>query len=250
MVRGGRAEAPVPSSDVSFRLDQKAGNFKAAIVSRQMQRRPLTERKQKNQLAQTSFRFIQTATIRAGAITCGSSPAHQRCPAATDGTLQGGLYQQTNAVEFLDWRKAKESTCAEYRFIKTAIIIIIKKIIIRAAAITRRSSPLYQRCTAAKDGKLQGGLREQNNAVECVDWSEAKESTCRMKMTKIHEGQRGAGGNYAQWSRLLTASASAITWQSTETLSPILADSKMPSPPATRAAAAAYTREWTPRRAW
>ncbi len=34
MVRGGRAEAPVPRSDVSFRLDQKTGNFKVAAGSR------------------------------------------------------------------------------------------------------------------------------------------------------------------------------------------------------------------------
>ena len=33
-------------------------------------------------------------------------------------------------------------------------------------AITRCPSPLYQRCTAAKDGKLQRGRREQTNAVE------------------------------------------------------------------------------------
>jgi hypothetical protein len=70
----------------------------------------------------------------------------------------------------------------------------------------------------------------------------AKESTCRMKMMKINEGQRGAAGNYRQ-SRLLPPSASAITWQSTETLSPFSADSKMSRPPAMRAAAAAYTRE-------
>ena len=105
MVRGGRAEAPVPRSDVSFRLDQKTRNFKAAKVSREMQRRPFTEGKQKNQLAQTEFRFIKTTTTiitRAGAITRGSSPAHQRCTAAKDAKRQGGLYQQINAVEFLD----------------------------------------------------------------------------------------------------------------------------------------------------
>jgi hypothetical protein len=56
MVRGGRAEAPVPRSDVSFRLDQKTGNFKAR---RQMQWSALTEEKKKNQLAQTEFRFIK-----------------------------------------------------------------------------------------------------------------------------------------------------------------------------------------------
>jgi len=59
MVRGGRAEAPVPRSDVSFRLDQKTGNVKVAIGSRPMQWSVLTEEKQKNQLAQTEFRFIK-----------------------------------------------------------------------------------------------------------------------------------------------------------------------------------------------
>jgi hypothetical protein len=59
MVRGGRAEAPGPRSDVSFRLDQKTGDFKVAIGSRDMQWSLLTEEKQKNQLAQTEFRFIK-----------------------------------------------------------------------------------------------------------------------------------------------------------------------------------------------
>jgi hypothetical protein len=63
MVRGGRAEAPAPHSDVSFRLDQKTGNFKVAIASRVMQWSPLTEEKQKNQLAQTEIRFIETVII-------------------------------------------------------------------------------------------------------------------------------------------------------------------------------------------
>jgi hypothetical protein len=48
MVRGGRAEALVPRSDVSFRLDQKTGNF---TRSRQMQWSAVTEEKKKNQLA-------------------------------------------------------------------------------------------------------------------------------------------------------------------------------------------------------
>ena len=63
MVRGGRAEAPVPRSDVSFRLDQKTGNFKVAGVSREMQWSVLTEGKQKNELAQTEFRFIKTIIV-------------------------------------------------------------------------------------------------------------------------------------------------------------------------------------------
>jgi hypothetical protein len=69
-----------------------------------------------------------------------------------------------------------------------------------------------------------------------------KNQLCRMKMMKINEGQRGAAGNYSL-PRLLTASASAITWQSTETSSPFSADFKMPRLPATRAAAAACTQE-------
>jgi hypothetical protein len=63
MVRWGRAEAPGPRSDVSFRLDQKTGNFKVAILSRVMQWSALTEEKQKNELAQTEFRFIKTMII-------------------------------------------------------------------------------------------------------------------------------------------------------------------------------------------
>ena len=107
MVRGGRAEALGPRSDVSFRLDQKTGNFKVATPSRLMQWSLLTEEKQKNQLAQTEYRFIKTIIIiiiriRGGAITRSPSPLYQRCTAAKDGKFQGGLWQQTNAVEFVD----------------------------------------------------------------------------------------------------------------------------------------------------
>ncbi len=66
MVRGGRAEAPAPRSDVSFGLDQKTANFKAATESRVMQWSPLPEEKQKNQLALKEFRFIKTIIITRG----------------------------------------------------------------------------------------------------------------------------------------------------------------------------------------
>ena len=56
MVRGGRGEAPVLRSDISFRLDQKTDNFKLAFGSRLMQWSVLTEKKQKNELAYTEFR--------------------------------------------------------------------------------------------------------------------------------------------------------------------------------------------------
>ena len=66
MVRRGRAEAPVPRSDVGFRLDQKTGNFKAVTGSRVMQWSELTEEKKKNELAQKEFRFIKTIIIIGG----------------------------------------------------------------------------------------------------------------------------------------------------------------------------------------
>ena len=100
MVRGGRAEAPVPRSDVSFRLDQKTDNFKAAFDSRPMQWSALTEEKQKNQLAQTEFGLIKTIiVIRVAAITVCCSHSHQNCTGAKDGTFQGGLLQQSDAVD-------------------------------------------------------------------------------------------------------------------------------------------------------
>ncbi len=103
MVRGGRAEAPVLSRDVSFRLNQKTANFKVALVSRETQWSAFTEEKQKNQLAQTEFRFTKTIIIiRGGVITRRPSHPHQRCTAAKDGKLQGGLLEQTDAVECVD----------------------------------------------------------------------------------------------------------------------------------------------------
>ena len=60
----------------------------------------LTEEKQKNQLTQTEFRVIKPILkIRAGVITSGFLLPHQHCTAAKDRKLQGGLVQQSNAVE-------------------------------------------------------------------------------------------------------------------------------------------------------
>jgi hypothetical protein len=101
MVREGRDEAP-PRSDVSFRLDQKTGDFKVAIHSRVMQWRALTEGKQKNELARTQFRFINTIIMKKEAITRRPSPLYQRCTAAKDGKFQGSQSGQSNAVECID----------------------------------------------------------------------------------------------------------------------------------------------------
>ena len=54
----GEAEAPGPRSDVSFRLDQKAANFKVSSVSRHLKWSALTEEKQKNQFAQNRVIII------------------------------------------------------------------------------------------------------------------------------------------------------------------------------------------------
>ena len=103
MVRGGRAEAPASRSDVSFRLDQKTGNFKAASHSRPMKWSLSPEEKQKNELAQKEFRFIKTARITSRmAITSSPSHLHQHCTAAKDGKLQSGHCEQRNAVECAD----------------------------------------------------------------------------------------------------------------------------------------------------
>jgi hypothetical protein len=59
-------------------------------------------------------------------------------------------------------KQKNELAQKEFRIIKTMIIILRR-------AITLRPLPLHQRCTAAKDGKLQDGLREQRDAVECFD---------------------------------------------------------------------------------
>jgi hypothetical protein len=113
---------------ISVALQQKTANFKVAIESRQMQWSALTEEKQNNQLAQTEFRFINTIIktiiiIKGRAITRSHSPSHQRCTAAKDGKLQGGLRQQTNAAEWLDWEQRKNQLApTEFRFIKTIIM--------------------------------------------------------------------------------------------------------------------------------
>jgi hypothetical protein len=51
---------------IGLALQQKTGNFKAAMPSRVMQWSVLTEKKQKDQLAQTEFRFIKTTMIIRG----------------------------------------------------------------------------------------------------------------------------------------------------------------------------------------
>ena len=51
---------------ISVALQQKTGNFKAAIAGRVMQWSPLTEDEQKNELAHTEFRFIKTMIIISG----------------------------------------------------------------------------------------------------------------------------------------------------------------------------------------
>ena len=63
----GRQLLVVLRLHISVALQQKTGNFKVAIASRPMQWSHLTEEKQKNQLAQTEFRFMKTIiTMRGG----------------------------------------------------------------------------------------------------------------------------------------------------------------------------------------
>jgi hypothetical protein len=75
------------------------------------------------------------------------SVALQQKTANFKAAINGGLMQWSALTEE---KRKNQLALTAFRFIK-------KRIIIRAAAITGSPSPLYQRCTAAKDGKLQGG---------------------------------------------------------------------------------------------
>jgi dipeptide/tripeptide permease len=62
IIRGRQLQA-VLRLYISVALQQKTGNFKMAVLSRQMQWSAMTEEKQKDELAQKEFRFIKTITI-------------------------------------------------------------------------------------------------------------------------------------------------------------------------------------------
>ena len=102
MVRGGRAEAPVPRSDVSFRLHQKAGNFKAAPVSRPMQRSALPEAKQKNQLAAYIFSLHKIIIIITGAIIITGGGNHVRLSFASISALHCSKRRVTSRWPLLE----------------------------------------------------------------------------------------------------------------------------------------------------
>jgi hypothetical protein len=63
---------------------------------------------------------------------------------------------------FTEEKQTNQLAQIESRFIKAIITI-------RAGAITRRPLPPHQRCTGAKDGKFQGGLSKQRDAMEFFD---------------------------------------------------------------------------------
>ena len=85
MARGGRAEVHGPHSDVSFRLDQKTDNFKAAFPSRGMQRSLSTEEKKKNQLVANRVSLHKNNNNNNG----------EQLPAALRLYISGALEQKT-----------------------------------------------------------------------------------------------------------------------------------------------------------
>jgi hypothetical protein len=118
-----------------------------------MQWSVLTEEKQKNQLAQTEFRFIKTIIIIRG----GNYP--------TFFALTSALHcSKRRQISRWPWRADR---CSGVCCLKESKRINLRKT--KAAAITCRPSPLYQRCTAAKNGKVQGRHCQQRNAVEFFD---------------------------------------------------------------------------------
>jgi hypothetical protein len=134
-------------------------------------------------------------------------------------------------------KKKNELAQKEFRFIKTITIIRGGNNFQSFASI----SALH--CSKRRQTSRWPLRADRCSGVHCLKESKRMNLPCRMKIMKINEAQRGAAGNYKSPPRLLTASASAITWQSTETPSPSPAESKMLRPPATRAEAAACTQE-------
>ena len=125
LLRGGSAEAPGPRSDVSFRLDQKTANFKAAIGSRHMQWSVLTEGKKKNELAQTEFCSIKTiiTTIRGGQL-----PVVLRLHISVALQQKTANFKVAFASRLMQWcalteeKQKNEFSQTEFRLIKTVIM--------------------------------------------------------------------------------------------------------------------------------
>jgi hypothetical protein len=128
----GRAEAPAPRSDVGFRLDQKTAYFKASIASRAMQWSVLTEEKQKNQIAQTGFRFIKTTTTIIIIINNGRQLLAVLCLHISVALQQKTAnFKVAIASRPMQWsplteeKQKNQLAQTEFRFIKTTIVIII-----------------------------------------------------------------------------------------------------------------------------
>jgi hypothetical protein len=133
MVRGGRAEAPVPRSDVRFRLDQKTDNSKVAMPSRVMQWSPLPEEKQKNQLAHLHAKRVSLHKNNNNNNNKGRYlPAVLRLYISVALQQKTGNFKASIGSRAMQWgplteEKAKnEIAQKEFRFIKTIIIIIIR----------------------------------------------------------------------------------------------------------------------------
>jgi hypothetical protein len=123
MVRGGRVEAPGPRSDVSFRLDQKTGNFKVAIESRGMQWGVLTEEKQKNQLSQPELRFVKTIIMEGGQL-----PVVLRLHISVALQQKTGNFKVAIVSTPMQWgalteeKQKSQLSQPEFRFIQTIIM--------------------------------------------------------------------------------------------------------------------------------
>ena len=125
MVRGGKAEAPDPCSEISFRLDQKTANFKVATASRPMQWSGFTEEKQRNQLEPTEFRFIEKLINKEGQLPAVLrlyiSVALQQQKTANFKVATAGRPMQWSALT--EGKQKNELAQTKFCFIKTITII-------------------------------------------------------------------------------------------------------------------------------
>jgi len=121
MVRGGRAEAPVLRSDISFRLHQKTDNVKVTFGSRLMQWSVLTEKKQKNELAYTEFRCHKNKNNNKGR----QSPVVLRVHISVAPQQKTGNFKLAFGSRTMQWsvlpegKQKNQLAQTELRFIKT-----------------------------------------------------------------------------------------------------------------------------------
>jgi hypothetical protein len=125
MVRVGRAEALVPRSDVSFRLDQKTGNFMMAVGSRLYQWSYLTKEKELSCANRGSLHNNNNNNNKGGS----QLPDVLRLQISVALQQKTANFKVAKLSRLMQWsvltegKQKNELAQTEFHFIKTIIII-------------------------------------------------------------------------------------------------------------------------------